>query len=204
MARFFNFRGLSGIRVSFEPEELDGNNLLTYNFSLTGNQFNEPNPIYLSAGNDISSLRNDSGFITTGEAENRFLDKSGGTITGNLQVTDAIALDREGHRIEQKSFVTENISTTTSKVAVFNRTSLKLVKYLITIFSDSGSTSCEVLASHNGTSVSGTVYGIVDAQNDSELNDISISLSNDEVFLNISSFNSGRTAIIKGEAIYSF
>ena len=203
MARFFNFRGLSGIRVSFEPEELDGNNLLTYNFSLTGNQFNEPNPIYLSAGNDISLLRNDSGFITTGEAENRFFGKDGGNINGSINVTDTIAIDRAGHRIEQKSFVTENIGTIASKVAVFNRANLKLVKYLLTIFSGSASTSCEVLVSHNGTSVSGTVYGIVDAQDDSELDEISISLSNEEVFLNISSFSEGRTAIIKGEAIYS-
>jgi len=203
MGRFFNFKGLSGIRVSFDPEVVDGNQLLTYNFSLTGNQFNEPNPVYLSAGNDLSLLRNDSNFITANQADDKYLEKSGGTITGNLKVQDTFAIEREGHRIEQKSFVTQNIGTTTTKVAVFSRTNLKLVKYLLTIFSDSGSTSCEVLVSHNGTSVSGTVYGIVDAQNNSELDDISISLSNDEVFLNISSTDEERTAIIKGEAIYS-
>ena len=59
------------------------------------------------------------------------------------------------------------------------------------------------MVTHNGTSVSGTVYGIVDAQDESELDDINISLSNDEVFLNISSTDEERTAIIKGEAIYS-
>jgi hypothetical protein len=203
MGRFFNFKGLSGIRVSFDPEVVDGNQLLTYNFSLTGNQFNEPNPVYLSAGNDLSLLRNDSNFVTANQADDKYLEKSGGTITGNLKVQDTFAIEREGHRIEQKSFVTQNIGTTTTKVAVFSRTNLKLVKYLLTIFSDSGSTSCEVLVSHNGTSVSGTVYGIVDAQNNSELDDISISLSNDEVFLNISSTDEERTAIIKGEAIYS-
>ena len=148
-------------------------------------------------------LRNDSNFITANQADDKYLEKSGGTITGNLKVQDTFAIEREGHHIEQKSFVTQNIGTTTTKVAVFSRTNLKLVKYLLTIFSDSGSTSCEVLVSHNGTSVSGTVYGIVDAQNNSELDDISISLSNDEVFLNISSTDEERTAIIKGEAIYS-
>jgi hypothetical protein len=202
MGRFFNFKGLSGIRVSFEPEVVDGNQLLTYNFSLTGNQFNEPNPIYLSAGNDVSLLRNDKNFITTGDADNRFLEKSGGTIAGSLNIQDTLSIEREGYRIEQKSFITENIGTSTAKVAVFNRTNLKLIKYLLTIFG-SGSTSCEVLVTHNGTSVSGTVYGIVDAQDESELDDISISLSNDEVFLNISSTDEGRTAIIKAEAIYS-
>mgnify|MGYP003108701114 FL=1 len=203
MGRFFNFKGLSGIRVSFEPEKVDGNDLLTYNFSITGNQFDQPNPIYLSAGNDVTLLRNNADFISTGEASNRFLDKSGGTIAGDLNIQNTLAIERENHRIEQKSFIAENIGTTTTKVAVFNRTNLKLIKYLLTVFSGSASTSCEVLVSHNGTSVSGTVYSIVDAQDQGELDDISISLSNDEVFLNISSFGEGRTAIIKAEAIYS-
>jgi len=198
MASYLNFQGVSGIRVDFNETRQDRVRMLNYNIALTGNQFNVPNPIYLSAGDDISSLANDSNFITRDDATSLFLDKD----ALKHPVVNSITFKDTNCSILQKAFFVYNIGTTLSNVAVFERRNLKLIKYLITVFDGGSSSSCEVLVSHNGASTSGTVYGLVDAQSSGEIDGIGVSLSPHEVFLQISSYNEGRTAIIRGEAIY--
>ena len=200
MASYLNFQGVSGIRVDFNENCPDNCRILNYTIALTGNQFNVPNPIYLSAGDDISSLTNDSSFITIDEATNLFLYKN--SLENPVVQTITLKNHPFNYSVLQKTFFAPVVGTSLVNVAAFERRNLKLIKYLITVFGGDSSTSCEVLVSHNGTSTSGTVYGLVDAQASGELNDISTALSNNEIFLQISSYNEGRTAIIKGEAIY--
>ena len=64
-------------------------------------------------------------------------------------------------------------------------------------------TTFEVNAVHNGTDECGTVYGIVDAQAASQLDEITVSSTGTTLDLNITAATDGTTAIIQGTALYS-
>ena len=132
--------------------------------------------------------------------------------TGSVVTIDSDTILDAGHKLttkasasvysEEASF-TDTVDSTPVTVTTFNKSGLKSVKYHITLVKGVNITTFEVNAVHNGTDECGTVYGIVDAQAASQLDDITVSSTGSTLDLNITAATDGTTAIIQGTALYS-
>jgi cytoskeletal protein CcmA (bactofilin family) len=132
--------------------------------------------------------------------------------TGSIVTIDSDTVLDTGHKLttkasasvysEEASF-TDTVDSTPVTVTTFAKSGLKSVKYHITLVKGVNITTFEVNAVHNGTDECGTVYGIVDAQTASQLDDITVSSASTTLDLNITAASDGTTAIIQGTALYS-
>ncbi len=132
--------------------------------------------------------------------------------TGTVVTIDSDTTIDAGHKLttkasasvysEEASF-TDTVDSTAVTVTTFPKSGLKSVKYHITLVKGVNITTFEVNAVHNGTDECGTVYGIVDAQAASQLDEITVSSTGTTLDLNITAASDGTTAIIQGTALYS-
>jgi hypothetical protein len=132
--------------------------------------------------------------------------------TGSVVTIDSDTVLASGHKLttqasasvysEEASF-TDTVDSTPVTVTTFAKSGLKSVKYHITLVKGVNITTFEVNAVHNGSDECGTVYGIVDAQAASQLEEITVSSTGTTLDLNITSASDGTTAIIQGTALYS-
>lgn len=132
--------------------------------------------------------------------------------TGSVVTIDSDTILDAGHKLttkasasvysEEASF-TDTVDSTPVTVTTFNKSGLRSAKYHITLVNGVNITTFEVNAVHNGTDECGTVYGIVDAQAASQLDEITVSSTGTTLDLNITAATDGTTAIIQGTALYS-
>ena len=132
--------------------------------------------------------------------------------TGSVVTIDSDTTIASGHKLtteasatvysEEASF-TDTVDSTPVTVTTFNKSGLRSAKYHITLVNGVNITTFEVNAVHNGTDECGTVYGIVDAQAASQLDEITVSSTSTTLDLNITAATDGTTAIIQGTALYS-
>ena len=159
---------------------------------------------------------------STGQSKNLFLKSTGdgkviwdpinegdefvfdnNNVTGDLIVRgDIIEYAANGVIYSKTSVFTGPMSTGVNTLNTFNKNQFKTAKYVITLSNSlSSRTACEVLVTHNGSSVAdGTTYGIVDAQYASLLSDITASVSS-TIDLVITT-TADCTAIVYGVAHY--
>jgi len=141
------------------------------------------------------------------------LSSTGGTTTvgedlsvnGDVSVNagNAFEVYASGNSIysSEKTF-TATVGTGGTTVATFAKSGLDNAKYTVSLINGVNKTAFEILVVYNGTTSVGTVYGIVDAQAASQLDDIDVSNSGSTIDLVITSASASTTAIIQGKALY--
>ncbi len=124
------------------------------------------------------------GGVTIGNAQTIKLPSAAGTV---------YALDK---------VFTGVVGTGGTTIATFPKADLKSVKYDVTLVQGTNVTAFEIIAAYNGTAVSGSVYAIADAQDDSQLDDVEITSTGTTIDLVITSASNTTTATIFGKAKY--
>ena len=107
-----------------------------------------------------------------------------------------------GSCTKKATFSTVVTSASSHALPTFTKTNLKQAKYNVTLVKGVNVTAFEVQAVYNNSTTCGTVYGIVDAQNATQLNTVSISNGGSTIDLSIKSTSAGTCAIVTGEALY--
>ena len=143
-----------------------------------------------------SPLSSTGGLTTIGEAV---------AVNGDVTVNNGNAFEvyASGNSIysSEKTF-TATVGTGGTTVATFAKSGLDTAKYTVSLINGVNKTAFEILVVYNGTTSVGTVYGIVDAQAASQLDDIDVSNSGSTIDLVITSASASTTAIIQGKALY--
>ncbi len=143
-----------------------------------------------------SPLSSTGGLTTIGEAV---------AVNGDVTVNNGNAFEvyASGNTIysQEKTF-TATVGTGGTTVATFAKSGLDTAKYTVSLINGVNKTAFEILVVYNGTTSVGTVYGIVDAQAASQLDDIDVSNSGSTIDLVITSASASTTAIIQGKALY--
>jgi len=124
------------------------------------------------------------GGVTIGNAQTIKLPSAAGTV---------YALDK---------VFTGVVGTGGTTITTFTKADLKSVKYDVTLVQGTNVTAFEIIAAYNGTDVSGSVYAIADAQDDSQLDDVEITSTGTTIDLVITSAANTTTATIFGKAKY--
>tara|TARA_R100000697_G_scaffold122796_2_gene153195 strand:- start:551 stop:1273 length:723 start_codon:yes stop_codon:yes gene_type:complete len=123
-------------------------------------------------------------------------------IDGNLTVRgDIIEFASDNIIFSKTSVFTKSLVTGLNVLNTFDLTAFNTAKYIITLTDSVKRTALEVLVTHNGTNAEGTTYGIVDAQSTSLLSDITSSLGDSTIDLNIT-VTSNCEVIVHGVAHY--
>ncbi len=107
-----------------------------------------------------------------------------------------------GVKSSNEQTFTATVGTGGTAVTTFAKSGLNSVKYNVALVNGVNKTAFEILVVYNGTTSVGTVYGIVDAQAASQLDDIEVSNSGSTIDLTITSASASTTAIIQGKALY--
>ncbi len=116
---------------------------------------------------------------------------------------DAVTGDTAfGSCTKKATFSTVVTSASSHALPTFTKTNLKQAKYNVTLVKGVNVTAFEVQAVYNNSTTCGTVYGIVDAQNATQLNTVTISNGGSTIDLSIKSTSAGTCAIVTGEALY--
>ena len=127
------------------------------------------------------------------------------TIGSNLKVDGNKSLDiyaTGGSIYSSEKTFTASVGTGGTTVATFAKSGFESAKFTVTLIKGVNKTAFEVLVVYNGSTSTGTVYGIVDAQAASQLDTIDVSNSGTTIDLIITSASATTTAIIQGKALY--
>ena len=107
-----------------------------------------------------------------------------------------------GTKYSSDETFTATVAVSGTAVATFAKSGFRTGKYIVSLISGVNRTSFEILVTYNDTASFGTVYGIVDAQAASQLNDVDVTNSGSTIDLVITSASASTTAIIHGKAFY--
>jgi hypothetical protein len=144
---------------------------------------------------------------TTGTIGNSNISDNGSlvTIETDVMLDEGASLQifaTGGVKTSNEQTFTATVGTGGTVVTTFAKSGLNSVKYNVALVNGVNKTAFEILVVYNGTTSVGTVYGIVDAQAASQLDDIEVSNSGSTIDLTITSASASTTAIIQGKALY--
>ncbi len=129
----------------------------------------------------------DSRYYTETEADNRFVNVTGDTITGNLTVEGNLSLD-------QSTFIsatTTTATTTSTNIHAFPHSSFSGAEYTVTATEGSDRQITKLLVTHDGSTAIATEYGVVFTN--TELATFEVEISGPVVRLNVTSSSSSST-----------
>ena len=133
------------------------------------------------------------------------------TDSGSLVTIDSDVTLANGHSLTTKAAAntftergtfTATVGTGGTTVTTFPKTNLKSITYHVTLVKGVNVTTFDVNVVYNGTTASGTVYGIVDAQAASQLDDVNVTNASSTIDLVITSAAATTTAVIDATALY--
>ncbi len=188
-SRYYTETELDGGQLDsryYTETELDGgqlNSLYYTETELDGGQLDSR--YYTETELDAGQL--DNRYYTETEADNRFVNVTGDTITGNLTVEGNLSLD-------QTTFISSTTTTTTTastNIHAFPYSSFSGAEYTVTATEGSDRQITKLLVTHDGSTAIATEYGVVFTN--TELATFEVEISGPVVRLNVTSSSASST-----------
>ena len=170
----------------YTETELDGGQLNTLYYTETELDNGQLDSRYYTE-TELDGGQLDSRYYTETEADNRFVNVTGDTITGNLTVEGNLSLNYSTFI----SATTTTTSTTSTNIHAFPHSGFTGAEYTVTVTEGSDRQITKLLVTHDGSTAIATEYGVVFTN--TELATFEVEIDGPVVKLNVTSSSASST-----------
>ena len=172
--------------IYYTETELDAGQLNTLYYTETELDAGQLNTLYYTEA-ELDAGQLDNRYYTETEADNRFVNVTGDTITGNLTVEGNLSL-------AHSTYVSASVTTTTTaetNVHAFPHTGFSGAEYVVTATEGSDRHITKLLVTHDGSTAIATEYGGV--HTNGELSTFDVEIDGAVLKLNVTPSSSSST-----------
>ena len=170
----------------YTETELDGGQLNTLYYTETELDNGQLDSRYYTE-TELDGGQLDNRYYTETEADNRFVNVTGDTITGNLTVEGNLSLNYSTFI----SATTTTTSTTSTNIHAFPHSGFTGAEYTVTVTEGSDRQITKLLVTHDGSTAIATEYGVVFTN--TELATFEVEIDGPVVKLNVTSSSASST-----------
>ena len=170
----------------YTEAELDGGQLNTLYYTETELDNGQLDSRYYTE-TELDGGQLDNRYYTETEADNRFVNVTGDTITGNLTVEGNLSLNYSTFI----SATTTTTSTTSTNIHAFPHSGFTGAEYTVTVTEGSDRQITKLLVTHDGSTAIATEYGVVFTN--TELATFEVEIDGPVVKLNVTSSSASST-----------
>ena len=188
-SRYYTETELDGGQLNslyYTETELDGGQLNTLYYTETELDNGQLDSRYYTE-TELDGGQLDNRYYTETEADNRFVNVTGDTITGNLTVEGNLSLNYSTFI----SATTTTTSTTSTNIHAFPHSGFTGAEYTVTVTEGSDRQITKLLVTHDGSTAIATEYGVVFTN--TELATFEVEIDGPVVKLNVTSSSASST-----------